>query len=70
MSKNTYFLWGDMNYLDILKERQTKLKEDISIMLDSFLIGTVAKSPSMTGHNLTTKVDFMFEKILRPWPWR
>jgi hypothetical protein len=26
-------------------------------MLDSFLIGTVAKSPSMTGHNLTTKVE-------------
>jgi hypothetical protein len=25
-------------------------------MLDRFLIGTVAKSPSMTGHNLTTKV--------------
>ncbi len=26
-------------------------------MLDSFLIGSVAKSPSMSGHNLTTKVD-------------
>jgi hypothetical protein len=26
-------------------------------MLNSFLIGTVAKSPSMTGHSLTTKVD-------------
>jgi hypothetical protein len=26
-------------------------------MLDSFLIGTVAKSPSMTGYGLTTKVE-------------
>lgn len=26
-------------------------------MLDSFIIGTVAKSPSMKGYNLTTKVD-------------
>ena len=26
-------------------------------MLDSFLIGTVAKSPSMSGFNLTTKVQ-------------
>jgi hypothetical protein len=25
-------------------------------MLDRFLIGTVGKSPSMTGHSLTTKV--------------
>lgn len=46
-----------MNSSDILKKRQAKLKEDISAMLESFLIGTVAKSPSMTGHNLTTKVD-------------
>jgi hypothetical protein len=46
-----------MSRIDILKKRQARLKEDISSMLDSFLIGTVAKSPSMTGHNLTTKVD-------------
>ena len=46
-----------MSRMDILKKRQARLKEDISAMLDSFLIGTVAKSPSMTGHNLTTKVD-------------
>jgi len=46
-----------MSRLDILKKRQTRLKQDISSMLDSFLIGTVAKSPSMTGHNLTTKVE-------------
>lgn len=26
-------------------------------MLDSYRIGTVAKSPSMSGHNLTTKVE-------------
>ena len=46
-----------MSRLDILKKRQDRLREDISSMLDSFLIGTVAKSPSMTGHNLTTKVE-------------
>jgi adenosylmethionine-8-amino-7-oxononanoate aminotransferase len=39
-----------------VKKRQTRLKEDISSMLDSFLIGTLSKSPSMTGHSLTTKV--------------
>ena len=42
---------------DILKKRQARLKEDITSMLDSFLIGTVAKSPSMTGYSLTTKVE-------------
>jgi hypothetical protein len=46
-----------MARVDILKRQQTRLKEDISAMLDSFLIGTVAKSPSMSGHNLTTKVE-------------
>jgi hypothetical protein len=46
-----------MGRLETLQERQLKLKEDIASMLDSFLIGTVAKSPSMTGHNLTTKVE-------------
>jgi hypothetical protein len=45
-----------MKRFDILKKRQAKLKEDISARLDSFLIGTVAKSPSMNGHNLTTKI--------------
>ena len=45
-----------MSRWDILKKRQTRLKEDIATMLDSFLIGTVAKSPSMTGHSLTAKV--------------
>jgi len=41
---------------DILKKRQARLREDIGSLLDRFLIGTVAKSPSMTGYNLTTKV--------------
>ena len=45
-----------MSRRDILKKRQGRLKEDIASMLGSFLIGTVAKSPSMTGHGLTTKV--------------
>jgi len=43
--------------MDILRKRQTRLREDIASMLDSFLIGTVSKSPSMTGHSLTTKVE-------------
>jgi hypothetical protein len=46
-----------MTRRDILRKRQARLKEDITAMLNSFLIGTVAKSPSMTGHNLTTKVQ-------------
>ena len=46
-----------MSRRDILKKRQARLREDITALLDSFLIGTVAKSPSMTGYNLTTKVQ-------------
>ena len=46
-----------MNRRDILAKRQARLKEDIAALLDHFLIGTVARSPSMTGHNLTTKVE-------------
>ncbi len=46
-----------MKRVDLLKKQQARLREDISAMLDSFLIGTVAKSPSMSGHNLTTKVE-------------
>jgi hypothetical protein len=45
-----------MSRRDILKKRQARLREDIAAMLDSYLIGTVGKSPSMTGHSLTTKV--------------
>jgi hypothetical protein len=44
-----------MTQLDLLKIQQARLSEDITAMLDSFLIGSVAKSPSMSGHNLTTK---------------
>ena len=46
-----------MRRRDILKKRQARLREDIAAMLDNFLIGTVSKSPSMTGHSLTTKVE-------------
>jgi hypothetical protein len=46
-----------MNKRDMLKKRQARLKEDITANLEFFLIGTVAKSPAMTGHGLTTKVN-------------
>lgn len=46
-----------MSRLQILKKRQALLIQEITAHLDSFLIGTVARSPSMSGHNLTTKVD-------------
>ena len=46
-----------MKRMDLLLKQQARLKEDIAAMLDSFIIGTVAKSPSMSGHNLTTKVE-------------
>jgi len=46
-----------MTRIDILKKQQARLKEDIGAMLDSFLIGSIAKPPTLAGHNLTTKVD-------------
>ena len=46
-----------MSRREILKKRQARLREDIASMPDRFLIGTVAKSPSMTGHGLTIKVE-------------
>jgi len=46
-----------MTRIDILKKRQNRLKDEILADLDSFLIGSIGKSPSMSGHNLTTKVD-------------
>ena len=46
-----------MSRADILKKRQARLREDIEAMLDRFLIGTISKSPSMSGHSLTTKVE-------------
>jgi hypothetical protein len=45
-----------MQKSDILTKRRDRLREDIVAQLDAFLIGTVAKSPSMSGHGLTTKV--------------
>jgi hypothetical protein len=44
-----------MPRLALLKKRQILLRQEITAHLDSFLIGTVAKSPSMSGFNLTTK---------------
>ena len=46
-----------MKRIDLLRKQQVRLKEDISAMFDSFLIGSVGKSPSMSGHNLTTKIE-------------
>ncbi len=46
-----------MRRWDILKTRQARLRDDIASLLESFLIGTIAKSASMTGHSLTTKVE-------------
>ena len=47
---------SDMKRIDLLKKRQTMLKEEICSNLD-LLIGTVGRSPAMKQHNLTTKVD-------------
>jgi hypothetical protein len=44
-----------MKRIDLLKNRQDKFKEEIYAILDNFLIGSIGKSPSMSGHNLTTK---------------
>jgi len=46
-----------MTKLEILKNRQEGLKGDIIALLDDYLIGSIGKSPSMSGHNLTTKVN-------------
>jgi hypothetical protein len=46
-----------MARLSLLRKRQALLSQEITAQLDSFLIGTVAKSPSMSGFNLTTKVQ-------------
>ena len=46
-----------MTKLEILKKRQETLKEEITALLDDYLIGSIGKSPSMSGHNLTTKVN-------------
>jgi hypothetical protein len=46
-----------MSRLPLLKKRQALLRQEITAHLDSFLIGTVARSPSMSGFSLTTKVE-------------
>lgn len=43
-----------MNRLEVLRKRQALLKAEISANLD-ILIGTVARSPAMSGYGLTTK---------------
>jgi len=45
-----------MERISILKQRRDRLKNEICQTLD-ILIGTVNKSQSMTGHNITTKVE-------------
>lgn len=46
-----------MSRLLLLKKRQILLRQEITAHLESFLIGTIAKSPSMSGYSLTTKVE-------------
>jgi hypothetical protein len=36
---------------------KSRLKNDIAALLDTFLIGSIGKSPSMVSYNLTTKVN-------------
>ena len=43
-----------MNQRQLLERRQQLLKQQIADSLD-ILIGSLGKSPSMRGHNLTTK---------------
>ncbi len=45
-----------MRRIDLLRKRQTMLKEQIRNNLD-LLIGTVVRSPAMMYHSLTTKVE-------------
>ena len=44
-----------MEQINLLKRQRERIKEDIAAQLDFFLIGTVGKSPTMTGHSLTTR---------------
>jgi len=46
-----------MERMSLLNRRQDLLRQEIMAHLDSFLVGTVAKSPSMSGYGLTTKVE-------------
>jgi len=45
-----------MKRIDMLRNRQASLKEQISNNFD-LLIGSVVRSPAMMYHSLTTKVD-------------
>jgi len=44
-------------FVFILSVFLKRIKKDIEANLEFYLIGTVAKSPAMTGHGLTTKVN-------------
>ena len=58
MSKKARTVGGAaMSRLALLKKQQVLLLQQITAHLDSFLIGTVAKSPSMSGYSLTTKAQ-------------
>lgn len=46
-----------MKRIEILRKRRALLVGEIKAGLDYFLIGTVAKSPSMFGYGLTAKVQ-------------
>lgn len=45
-----------MERIDLLRQQQRMLKEQICSNLD-LLLGTVVRSPAMMYHSLTTKVD-------------
>jgi hypothetical protein len=45
-----------MKRIDLLRKRQTMLKQQICENLD-ILVGSVVRSPAMMYHSLTTKVD-------------
>ena len=45
-----------MNQIELLRNRQVRLKEQIGDSLD-LLVGSVGRSPAMRQHNLTTKID-------------
>lgn len=45
-----------MERIEILKKHREQLKAEVVAHLDSFIIGTLAKSPAMSGYGLTTKV--------------
>lgn len=46
-----------MKRIYILKKHRILLMREITASLEYFLIGTVAKSPSMSGYGITTKVE-------------